>query len=116
MLRGHRRDVIPARPDGAAADRAARRRHRASSSSTRVDARRADPGRSSRASRCCSDEGCDAIVAFGGGSVMDAAKVDRRWRSPTASSRAALVGYFQRPARAAADLRGADDRRHRLAR
>ena len=58
-------------------------------------------------------EGCDAIVAFGGGSPMDAAKtialaVANR-KHPAAAGR-----LLQGAARADADLRGADDRGHRL--
>ena len=78
----------------AAADRGAGgQRHRRSSSSTRSRPTRRSRS-SRRASRCTSSAGCDAIVAFGGGSVMDAAKAIGLAAANGKHPRQ-LVGYFR---------------------
>ena len=85
--------VTQAGPDRAADRRARGQRHR-----VRGLRRRSRPTRrsrwSSRASRVYRSEGCDAIVAFGGGSVMDAAKVIGLAAANDKHPRE-LVGYFK---------------------
>jgi alcohol dehydrogenase len=57
---------------------------------------------------------CDAIVAFGGGSAMDASKVIAVSIANPGKSLRSLAGYFKGLRSPVHDLRGPDDCRHRF--